>query len=156
MGRRPARIIHGERTGEQRTGPPAPSLRFGPFSRRTRKQGILGTLNLEDGIHRALPAPSRLRNRKACFLGQRLLLNNRILPAAGTHTKSSRNPIASESNQSEEFHMSALNGDKSRYHRERKQKIARRQRTRKLLKQVAVEHKSADPSAGAKPRSVSA
>jgi hypothetical protein len=54
--------------------------------------------------------------------------------------------------------MSALNGDKSRYHRERKQKIARRQRTRELLKQAAApaEQKSADPSARAKPKSVSA
>jgi hypothetical protein len=30
--------------------------------------------------------------------------------------------------------MSAINGDKSRFHRERKQKIARRKRTRELLK----------------------
>ncbi len=52
--------------------------------------------------------------------------------------------------------MSALNGDKSRYHRERKQKIARRQRTRELLKREAAERKSADSSARAKPRSVSA
>jgi hypothetical protein len=29
--------------------------------------------------------------------------------------------------------MSAINGDKSRFHRERKQKIARRKRTRELL-----------------------
>ncbi len=29
--------------------------------------------------------------------------------------------------------MSAINGDKSRYHRERKQKIARRKRKRELL-----------------------
>jgi hypothetical protein len=53
--------------------------------------------------------------------------------------------------------MSALNGDKSRYHRERKQKIARRQRTRELVKQqAAAEQKSADPSARSKPKSVSA
>jgi len=45
--------------------------------------------------------------------------------------------------------MSALNGDKSRHHRERKQKIARRQRTRELLKRNAVEPQSANPSAGA-------
>jgi hypothetical protein len=50
--------------------------------------------------------------------------------------------------------MSALNGDKSRYNRERKQKIARRQRTRELLK--AAERKSADSSARAKGKSVSA
>ena len=52
--------------------------------------------------------------------------------------------------------MSALNGDKSRYHRERKQKIARRQRTRELLKRGVSERKSVDVSARAKPRSVSA
>ncbi|MBV8052617.1 MAG: hypothetical protein JOZ80_15610 [Acidobacteriaceae bacterium] len=52
--------------------------------------------------------------------------------------------------------MSALNGDKSRYHRERKQKIARRQRTRELLKRDAVEPRSANPSARAKSKPVSA
>ena len=51
--------------------------------------------------------------------------------------------------------MSARNGDKSRFHRERKQKIARRQRTRELLKGGTAERKSADASAG-KPRPVSA
>ena len=50
--------------------------------------------------------------------------------------------------------MSARNGDKSRFHRERKQKIARRQRTRELLKSTA-ERKSADASAR-KARPVSA
>jgi hypothetical protein len=34
--------------------------------------------------------------------------------------------------------MSALNGDKSRFHRERKQKLARRKRTRELLKATPV------------------
>ena len=52
--------------------------------------------------------------------------------------------------------MSALNGDKSRFHRDRKQKIARRQRTRELLKKGIAEHKSVDVSARAKLRSVSA
>jgi hypothetical protein len=32
--------------------------------------------------------------------------------------------------------MSAINGDKSRFHRERKQKIAKRKRTRELLETV--------------------
>lgn len=41
--------------------------------------------------------------------------------------------------------MSALNGDKSRYHRERKQKIARRARTRELLKRPGVQRKAATP-----------
>jgi hypothetical protein len=52
--------------------------------------------------------------------------------------------------------MSALNGDKSRFNRERKQKIARRQRTRELLKRVEAERKSVHPSPRAKPQSVSA
>ena len=51
--------------------------------------------------------------------------------------------------------MSARNGDKSRYHRERKQKIARRQRTRELLTRGFAERKSVDGFAH-KPRSVSA
>lgn len=33
--------------------------------------------------------------------------------------------------------MSARNGDKSRFHRERKQKIARRKRTQELLERAA-------------------
>ena len=52
--------------------------------------------------------------------------------------------------------MSALNGDKSRYNRERKQKIARRQRTRELLKREVTEPKSVDLSTRANGRSVSA
>ena len=48
--------------------------------------------------------------------------------------------------------MSALNGDKSRFNRERRQKIARRQRTRELLKRAAAERKSADPLARNKPQ----
>lgn len=52
--------------------------------------------------------------------------------------------------------MSARNGDKSRFHRERKQKIARRRRTRELLKQAVLEGQAGAVSARAKPRSVSA
>jgi hypothetical protein len=52
--------------------------------------------------------------------------------------------------------MSALNGDKSRYHRERKQKIARRKRTRELLQRAAAERKSVDRPVGARPGTVSA
>ena len=52
--------------------------------------------------------------------------------------------------------MSALNGDKSRYHRERKQKIARRQRTRELLERAGKARKSAEATIRAQPRSVSA
>jgi hypothetical protein len=48
----------------------------------------------------------------------------------------------------EEFAMSAINGDKSRFHRERKQKIARRQRTRELLRQASAQPKSGNSGAG--------
>jgi len=52
--------------------------------------------------------------------------------------------------------MSARNGDKSRFNRERKQKIARRKRTHELLQRAAKERESADATARAQPRSVSA
>jgi hypothetical protein len=52
--------------------------------------------------------------------------------------------------------MSAKNGDKSRFHRERKQNIARRKRTRELLNRAATQSKSADSSTGGSPRTVSA
>ena len=52
--------------------------------------------------------------------------------------------------------MSARNGDKSRFNRVRKQKIARRKRTRELLGRAAPRRKSADTKVRAQPRSVSA
>jgi hypothetical protein len=52
--------------------------------------------------------------------------------------------------------MSARNGDKSRFNRERKQKIARRKRTHELLERAARVRKSADTTARTQPRSVSA
>jgi hypothetical protein len=51
--------------------------------------------------------------------------------------------------------MSARNGDKSRFNRERKQKIARRQRTHALLHHTAKARKSAEATTRAQPRSVS-
>jgi hypothetical protein len=50
--------------------------------------------------------------------------------------------------------MSRKNGDKSRYHRERKQKIARRKRNRELLLSAAEPHKSATARSGSKPKAV--
>jgi hypothetical protein len=47
--------------------------------------------------------------------------------------------------------MSAINGDKSRFHRERKQKIAKRKRTRELLEMVNSQPES---KARSKPKSV--
>jgi hypothetical protein len=52
--------------------------------------------------------------------------------------------------------MSAINGDKSRFHRERKQKIARRLRSRELMKGQAAKPDSVHVSARAKSRPVSA
>lgn len=52
--------------------------------------------------------------------------------------------------------MSALNGDKSRFNRERKQKIARRKRNLELLKRAATERKAVDIPANANGKSVSA
>ena len=52
--------------------------------------------------------------------------------------------------------MSARNGDKSRFNRERKQKIARRKHTHELLERAAKARKSADTTARAQPRWVSA
>jgi hypothetical protein len=46
--------------------------------------------------------------------------------------------------QSQELNMSARNGDKSRFNRERKQKIARRKHARELLERAAKARKSAD------------
>ena len=38
--------------------------------------------------------------------------------------------------------MSSINGDKSRFHRERKQKIRRRLRNHKLLESLAIQPKN--------------
>ena len=52
--------------------------------------------------------------------------------------------------------MSARNGDKSRFNRERKQKIARRKRNHEMLGQAARESKVARPAGRAQSRPVSA
>lgn len=52
--------------------------------------------------------------------------------------------------------MSARNGDKSRFNRERKQKIARRRRIHELLGRSKKEANAADTSAGTRPKPVSA
>ena len=52
--------------------------------------------------------------------------------------------------------MSARNGDKARFNRERKQKIARRKRTQELLERGAKVVKSREAIGRAHPRSVSA
>jgi hypothetical protein len=52
--------------------------------------------------------------------------------------------------------MSSLNGDKSRFNRERKQKIARRKRNRELLTPATAKNKKADAPSRAKPNTVPA
>ena len=52
--------------------------------------------------------------------------------------------------------MSARNGDKSRFNRDRKQKIARRKRTQELLKRAAEAVNSGKTTARAQPRQVTA
>ncbi len=52
--------------------------------------------------------------------------------------------------------MSRVNGDKSRFHRERKQKIARRKRNRELLQSLAEQRNPAGGSSASKPKAVSA
>jgi hypothetical protein len=46
--------------------------------------------------------------------------------------------------------MSGINGDKSRFHRERKQKIAKRNRNRELLKSLAQQPKASPAGSKAK------
>jgi hypothetical protein len=48
--------------------------------------------------------------------------------------------------------MSGINGDKSRFNRQRKQKIARRQRNRVLLKNLSEQGKAPVAAAATKPK----
>ena len=52
--------------------------------------------------------------------------------------------------------MSGINGDKSRFHRERKEKIARRIRNRKLFKGQTASPKAAVSKQASKTEAVSA
>jgi hypothetical protein len=52
--------------------------------------------------------------------------------------------------------MSARNGDRSRFNRERKQKIARRKRIHELLARATKAPESAQTTVRAQPRSVTA
>ena len=51
--------------------------------------------------------------------------------------------------------MSARNGDKSRFHRERKQKIARRKRIQEMFDRTAKAPKSTETTARPQPKPVS-
>jgi hypothetical protein len=48
--------------------------------------------------------------------------------------------------------MSGINGDKARFHRERKQKIHRRERQRAMFKNLARQPDPAAPRLDAKPK----
>jgi len=52
--------------------------------------------------------------------------------------------------------MSGINGDKSRFNRVRKQKIARRVRYRKLLKNAATQSGTVAAPSGPEPKAISA
>jgi hypothetical protein len=51
--------------------------------------------------------------------------------------------------------MSRINGDKARFNRVRKQRVALRQRTRELLKNMTSPPKTAAAAAGSQPKTVS-
>ena len=46
--------------------------------------------------------------------------------------------------------MSGINGDKARFHRERRQRIAKRNRNRELLKSLIEQPKTTGPGSGTK------
>lgn len=50
--------------------------------------------------------------------------------------------------------MSRINGDKARFHRERKQRIAKRNRNRELLKGLTEQPKPVAPASGTKAKVV--
>jgi hypothetical protein len=50
--------------------------------------------------------------------------------------------------------MSGRNGDRARFHRDRKRKIARRKRNHEMLKGLAVQGKRAAGSSDSKPMAV--
>ena len=64
-----------------------------------------------------------------------------------------------EANLRDRFHhhyresiMSAMNGDRSRFHRVRKQKIARRMRDREMMNDIEKQRKLSTALSGAKPK----
>jgi hypothetical protein len=63
--------------------------------------------------------------------------------------------VRQSSTREQEFMMSGINGDKSRFHRERKQKIARRERHRVLMKRLATAQKPTAPPSEVKAKAVS-
>ena len=54
----------------------------------------------------------------------------------------------------QELKMSGRNGDKARFHRDRKNKIARRMRNHAMLKSLTEQGKTAAGSSSSKPKAV--
>jgi hypothetical protein len=59
--------------------------------------------------------------------------------------------LVNQPNKERKFIMSGINGDKSRFHRLRKQKFARRVRNRELLKRLAEARNSIAPARSSQP-----
>jgi len=141
------------------------------------KQGILDLLNLEDSpkvryafaIERSRGVcPNRHFSSISSFpcstwrfwhpsrLRQACLENRNLRQSQFRCSGDFDSPGGSLSRPNKERTMSSLNGDKSRYHRERKQKIARRKRNRELVDRAATQGKPVSSSRAMAPRSVPA
>ena len=130
------------------------------FRRAPSRQRILRRLNLEDTPPDDL-APSRLRDlrdREAGFCFTSSCLQIPRAAARLRHVFFARVAVrrlpAINSDFLGEVSMSARNGDKSRFHRERKQKIARRKRTHELVQRTGSQAKSTGSPKATKPATV--
>src|SRR5260221_14391562 len=115
-------------------------------------------LNLEDTAH---PAPSRLRESRGVFFcprvpssthwpARRWVLRSRDCRLMDSHLSIKlRFRVSAEL---QELTMSGINGDKARFNRLRKQKIARRLRNQEMLKEMAATAKRAKSSKGVSPK----
>ncbi len=108
------------------------------------------TTNLEDTPEHL--APFAIERSRGVILTSSFLSAAFHVRATG---RRSRNPKLANPSQDQEFTMSARNGDKSRFNRQRKQNIARRKRAQELLRRIET-HTSAQAKVAAQPRSVSA
>ena len=109
------------------------------------KQGILEILNLED---QGPICAFAIESREASFLCLRAALGNSVLARAGCDCsiKTFHRPARITG-----VIMSGVNGDKSRFNRMRKQKLARRIRNRQLLKNAVLPAKPAVAGSAKKP-----
>ena len=117
------------------------------------KGDILLILNLEDTPKNLAPFAIERSRGIRCFCPWQSTL---FLSGFARSTIDHADPTLPNPLTCQEVTMSARNGDKSRFHRERKQKIARRKRNQEILARAASEGRPADTTARAKPRSVPA